>query len=107
MPTKSVPIKLTDGKERVLRFDWDALCRFEEEFGYSVIEVGKRLGVGNISFLDVTRAIWAGLLHMEKPMSIREVRKLLSLDDFFHYLKAIGPAISEAIPEEKGAGKNV
>ena len=107
MATKSVPIKLTDGKERVLRFDWDALCRFEEEFGYSVIEVGKRLGVGNISFLDVTRAIWAGLLHEEKPMSIREVRKLLSLDDFFHYLKAISPAISEAIPEEKGTGKNV
>ena len=107
MATKSVPIKLKDNKERVLRFDWDALCRFEEEFGYSVIEVGKRLGVGNISFLDVTRAVWAGLLHEEKPMSIREVRKLLSLDDFFHYLKAISPAISEAIPEEKAIRKNV
>jgi len=107
MTTKSVPIKLTDGKERVLRFEWEALCRFEEEFGYSIIEVGKRLGVGNISFLDVTRAIWAGLLHEETPMSIREVKKLLSLDDFFHYLKAISLAISEAIPEEKEVGKNV
>ena len=107
MPTKSVPIKLTDGKERVLRFDWDALCRFEEEFGYSVIEVGKRLGMGTINFLDVTRAIWVGLLHEEKPMSLLEVRKLLSVDDFFHYLKAVSPAISEAIPEDKGAGKNV
>jgi len=106
MPTKPVPIKLTDGKERTLRFDWETVCRFEDEFGYSVIEVGKRLGVGNISFLDVTRAIWAGLLHEDNPMALREVRKLLSLDDFFHYLKAISPAISEAIPEEKGTGKN-
>ena len=106
MPTKPVPIKLTDGKERVLRFDWEACCRFEDEFGYSVIEVGKRLGIGTINFLDVTRAIWVGLLHEEKPMSFREVRKLLSLDDFFDYLKAVSPAISEAIPEEKGAGKN-
>lgn len=107
MPTKSVPIKLTDGKERVLRFDWDALCRFEEEFGYSVIEVGRRLGTGEINFLDVTRAIWVGLLHEEKAMPLLEVRKLLSIDDFFHYLKAISPAISEAIPEEKKTGKNV
>ena len=107
MSTKSVPIKLTDGKERVLRFTWDALCRFEEEFGYSVIEVGSRLGSGNISFLDVTRAIWAGLLHEEKPLSLLEVKKLLTLDDFFDYLKAVSPAISEAIPEEKEKGKNV
>jgi hypothetical protein len=107
MPTKPVPIKLTDGKERALRFDWEACCRFEDEFGYSVLEVGKRLGVGTINFLDVTRAIWAGLLHEEKPMSLLEVRKLLSLDDFFHYLKAISPAISEAIPEENATGKNV
>lgn len=106
MSTKPVPIKLTDGKERVLRFEWEALCRFEEEFGYSVLEVGKRLGIGEINFLDVTRAIWAGLLHEENPMAMREVRKLLSLNDFFHYLKAISPAISEAIPEEKETGKN-
>lgn len=105
MPTKPVPIKLTDGKERVLRYDWEALCRFEEAFGYSIIEVGKRLGVGEINFLDATRAIWAGLLHEEKQMSLREVRKLLSLDDFFTYLKALGPAISEAIPEEKESAK--
>ena len=105
MPTKSVPIKLKDGKERVLRFDWEALCRFEEEFGYSVIEIGKRLGSGTINFLDATRAIWVGLLHEEKPMSLREVRALCILDDFFHYLKAIGPAISEAIPTEKETEK--
>ena len=107
MPTKSVPIKLTDGKERVLRFDWDALCRFEEEFRYSVIDVGKRLGIGEVSFLDATRIIWVGLLHEDKPMSFIEVRKLLNLDDFFEYLKAIGEAISEAIPTEKETAKKV
>ena len=105
MPTKSIPIKLSDGKERVLRFDWGALCRFEEEFGYSIIEVGKRISSGVINFLDVTRAIWIGLLHEEKPMSLIEVKKLLSLDDFFLYLKAIGEAITQAIPEEKESGK--
>jgi len=105
MPTKSVPIKLTDGKERVLRLDWEALCRFEEEFGYSIIEIGKRLGSGTINFLDATRAIWTGLLHEEKPMSLPEVRNLLSVDDFFGYLKAIGEAITEAIPSEKGSAK--
>lgn len=107
MPTKSTPIKLTDGKERTLRYDWDSMCRFEEEFGYSIIEVGKRLGSGTINFLDVTRAIWVGLLHEEKPMSLREVKQILSLDDFFDYLKSVGPAISEAIPTEKESGKKV
>ena len=106
MPTKSVPIKLKDGTERVLRLDWEALCRFEEEFGYSVIEIGKRLGLGTINLLDATRAIWAGLLHEEKPMSLQEVRKLCILDDFFDYLKAIGEAITEAIPSEKKSVKN-
>ena len=107
MPTKSVPIKLKDGKERVLRFDWSALCRFEREFGYSVIDVGAKLGTGKVSFVDATNVIWAGLLHEEKPMTLREVEKLLDLDDFFDYLKAIGEAISEAIPEEKETTKNV
>ena len=105
MPTKSTPIKLSDGKERELRFDWGALCRFEREFGFSVIEVGKRLGLGNINFVDATNVIWAGLLHEEKPMSLGAVEKLLDLDDFFLYLKAIGEAITEAIPEEKESEK--
>ena len=107
MPTKSVPIKLTDGKERTLRLDWGAVCRFEEDFGYSVIEVGKRCGTGIINFLDVTRVIWAGLLYEENPMSLIEVKKLCDLDDFFDYLKAISKVISEAIPTEKETGKNV
>lgn len=107
MPTKSTPIKLSDGKERELRFDWGALCRFEEEFGYSIIEVGKRISAGVINFLDATRAIWVGLLHEEKSMALIEVKKLLSLDDFFHYLKALGAAITEAIPEEKESEKKV
>ena len=106
MPTKSIPIKLSDGKERALRFDWSALCRFEREFGFSVIEVGKRLGSGSINFVDATNVIWTGLLHEENPMSLKEVEKLLDLDDFFHYLKTIGEAITGAIPEEKEAGKN-
>lgn len=106
MPTKSVPIKLADGKERVLRFDWSALCRFEREFGYSVIDVATKIGTGKISFLDATNVIWAGLLHEEKPMSLATVEKLLTLDDFFSYLKAIGEAIGEAIPDEKEAVKN-
>ena len=97
MPTKSVPIKLTDGKERVLRF--------EREFGYSVIDVGKKLGESKISFIDATNVIWAGLLHEEKPMSLAEVQELLVVDDFFDYLKAIGEAITEAIPTEKGSTK--
>lgn len=106
MPTKDVPIKLKDGKERVLRFDWGALCRFEREFGYSVIDVGKKLGGGEISFVDATNVIWAGLLHEEKPMSLDEVQGLLNVDDFFDYLKAIGEAITEAIPAEKKSAKN-
>lgn len=106
MPTKSVPIKLKDGKERVLRFDWGALCRFEREFGYSIIDVATKIGTGKISFLDATNVIWAGLLHEEKPMTLRQVEKLLVLDDFFDYLKAIGEAVSEAIPEEKESAKN-
>ena len=107
MPTKSVPIKLTDGKERVLRFDWEALCRFEEEFGYSVLNIATKIGTGAISFLDITRAIWVGLLHEEKPLSFNKIKKLLDNDDFFEYMEAVAKVISEAIPEERGSAKKV
>ena len=107
MSTKSVPIKLTDGKERELRFDWKTLCRFEREFGFSVIEVGKRLGMGTINLVDATNIIWAGLLHEEKQMSLREVEELLTIDDLLIYLKVIGEAITQAIPSEEKPGKNV
>ena len=106
MPTKPVPIKLADGKDRVLRFDWEALCKFEEEFGYSVIDVVKKVSAGSISFLDITRAIWAGLLHEERHLPLIQIKKLLTHTDFFKYLEAVSAAITEAIPEEKGAEKN-
>ncbi len=107
MPTKDVPIKLTDGEERVLRFDWGALCRFEEEFGYSVLSIATKIGTGEISFLDITRAIWVGLLHEEKPLSLNKIKKLLTNDDFFEYMEAVAKVISESIPEEKDSAKKV
>ncbi len=98
MTTKRIPITLKDGKERELLFDWASLCRFEREFGCSVIEVGRKFGVGKVNFLDVTNVIWTALLHEEKPLSLTEVERLCDEKDFFKYLKVIAEVIEEAIP---------
>ena len=99
MTTKIIPITLKDGKERELRLDWSSLCRFEREFGISVIEVGRKFGVGKVNFLDVTNIIWVALLHEEKPLTLPEVEKLCDENEFFVYLKVIAQVIEEAIPE--------
>lgn len=98
MTTKSIPITLKDGKERELRFDWASLCRFEREFGYSIVEVGRRFGSGKISFVDATNVLWAALLHEEKPLTLIEVEELCDEKEFFNYLKIIAKVIEESIP---------
>ncbi len=99
MPTKAIPITLKDGKERELLFDWASLCRFEREFGYSVVEIGRDFGGGNVSFVKVTNVIWAAQLHEEEPLTLVQVESLCDEKDFFSYCKIIAKVIAEAIPE--------
>ncbi len=99
MTTKNIPITLKDGKERELRLDWSSLCRFEREFGFSVVELGRRFATGNVNFVDVTNVLWVALLHEEKPLTLTEVEKLCDEKEFFAYLKVIAEVIEEAIPE--------
>ncbi len=98
MPTKKIPITLKDGKERELRLDWSSLCRFEREFGFSVVEIGRKFGVGKVSFVDVTNVLWAALLHEENPLTLTEVESFCEEKEFFNYLKVIAQVIEEAIP---------
>ena len=98
MTTKRIPITLKDGKERELCLDWASLCRFEREFGCSVIEIGRQFGAGKVKFIDVTNVIWVALLHEENPLTLPEVEKLCEQKDFFKYLKVIAEVIEEAIP---------
>lgn len=109
MPVKSVPIVLSDGKERELRFDYNALVRLEDELGFSVSEIGK-LMAGTGSLKQIRAILWAALSHADKALNVEEVGALIDLAKLGEIAGKIAEAFQGAFPVEeepkKGSGPN-
>ncbi len=58
-------------KPRDVRFTWSSINRFEESYGRSLMEA---MSV-NVGVRLVTHLVWAGLLHDEPSLTIREVER--------------------------------
>jgi hypothetical protein len=82
-----------DGKERVLRYDLNALCLFEE---YMKCSLGEALATQSIR---ATRAvIWAGMLHEDPMVKIEDAGKME-----FGALQEIYQKVVEALSADTGA----
>lgn len=106
---KSISIVLD--KTRNLRFDFNALCVLEEELGVSLTDLGDKL-TGSLRFKDLRAIVWAGLLHEDEGLTLKDVGKLLDPSKLLEVAEAVGKAFSMAFPEpaaedkEKDKAKN-
>lgn len=92
---RSVRIEL-DGKDRYLKFDFNAMSDFEQVTGFSLFQSMQNMGIGTIRAL-----YWAGLKHKDRGLTLERTGKMLSkefengaqLDDL---IKPIMEALEES-----------
>lgn len=67
-------VTITLDVPRQVRFNWQAICRFEEAYGMSFTNA---LVQGSGARL-ITHIVWAGLLHDEPKLTIAQVERRLN-----------------------------
>lgn len=95
------PVKITLDKERSLLFDLNAFAAVEEVYE-SVDKAFEDLEKGKIKALRTL--LWAGLLHEDENLTLKDVGRIVTLADMDKIAPAINEALQAALPKE---AKNV
>lgn len=69
---KPVRVEL-DGKEKQLKYDFNAMADFEAVMGFSLFQAMQNMGIGTIRAL-----YWAGLKHKDKGLTLDRTGKMLT-----------------------------
>lgn len=104
MLKKSVPIVLADGKTHHIRFDYNALCALEDELKISIAEIGAVLS-GPVGLKQIRAILWAGLLHEDDTLIVKDIGTLVDLDKMAELAEAIGNALNVAFGSKKADQK--
>ena len=99
---KVVPITLSDGVERTLKFTLNALAELEDAYG-SVDEAFKKLESNSIK--AVRKILWAGLLHEgDPPLTETEVGNLIDIVYMQELMGTMNEALAQNMPTQEAAG---
>lgn len=91
------------GKERVLAFDVNALCRLKQEQGINLLQPGEQ----DVDDPVVLRAvIWAGFLMEEPTLTVETVGSWITLGNLASVSAAFFRAIHEAVTPQSEAGQD-
>jgi hypothetical protein len=79
-------------KERVIKFDLNALIDVEESLGFSLAELGEKMSIKAMRTL-----LTAGLRHEDEELTERQVGSLITMDN----MKEVQEALSVAMGDVK------
>ncbi len=99
VPTGSVTLS---GKEYTLRLDLNALSDFETMTGKSVLRGGLQ-DIANLELSDVRALLWAMMVQDNESLTMRDVGRLISLDDIAPLSETIQTMIINAMPDAAAA----
>jgi hypothetical protein len=105
MTKKTVPIVLSDGKTRHLRFDFNALIALEETLGISIANL-KDAMAGPGMLKAVRGILWAGLIHEDEALTLRAAGELIDAAKINEISAAVMDALSTAFGTAEGEPKN-
>ena len=91
---KLVPIMLD--KERHLKYDLNAFIELEEAYG-SIEQALNNLSSGKLK--AVRALLWAGLIHEDETLTMKEVGSLMRFENMEEIAKKINEALVDALPE--------
>ena len=96
-------IELMLDKKRKLVFDFNAICRLEEETGKNAL-AGDTWS--NLTASDVRALLWGALLRDDPELSLSKVGELITFNNLPQITEAIQKAFeAAAVPEESSAKK--
>jgi hypothetical protein len=101
---KDSDIKLTiGGKERVLRFDLNAVAELEEKIGTMEV-VDAQLRQGKMKIFRTY--LWAGLIHAEPELTEKEVGSWLTLDEISKLVETLNTKTNIIDEDKEDTPKN-
>lgn len=97
---KDTSITLSDGVERHLKFDLNALAEIEDKFG--TVDAGfEELDKGSIK--AVRFILWAGLVHEDESLTEQRVGSLIDIQYLQSIMQSMGDAMQKDMPESANA----
>lgn len=105
MKAKDVKLTLSDGVERTLKYDLNAMAEMEDRYG-TVEDAFKALDTNSIK--AVRFILWAGLIHEDESLTERQVGSLIDMNYLKELMSTLGDAFNADLPvEEKAIEGNV
>lgn len=96
--SKDIKITLSDGVERTIKFDLNAMAELEDKYG-SVDEAFAQLDNNSIKALRFI--LWAGLVHEDENLTERKVGSLIDVRFMQNIIGTLGEAFEADMPVEK------
>lgn len=101
MLDKGVEVNLD--KTRYMRFDLNALCDLQEEYG-DVIEVFSN-GLQNQDFKVIRKLLHVSLLDDDPELDERAVGRMISMNNLQEVIELLTKALSDSVPQEEDEKK--
>ena len=93
--SKDIKITLSDGVERTIKFDLNAMAELEDRYG-SVDAAFKKLDENSIKALRFV--LWAGLIHEDPNLTEQKVGSLIDMRYMTEMLETLGDAFTADMP---------
>jgi len=94
------------GQIRALRYEMNALPELEGVLKLTLAEIGVRFKKGKVGTREVRALVWAGLLHADEDLSLRQVGDWLTEADFLKdsatrdkIMERVFEALAESFPD--------
>jgi len=97
------------GRDRRLRFDANALAAVEEVLGkplHELFPAGEEgAAAKQLGFREMRALLWAGLLHEEERLNLRQAGELLDLERLEEIMGRVTEAVELAFPQTQLQGE--
>ena len=94
------------GKAWALRYDMNALAELEGALHFTMAEIGARFKRGRVGTREIRALVWAGVLHEDEDVTIRQVGNWLTEAGFLEdtktrdsLLEQVLEALKKSYPE--------
>lgn len=98
---EDIKITLSDGVERTIKFDLNAMAALEEIYG-SVDKAFEELDKNSIKALRCV--LWAGLMHEDENLTEKQVGSLIDIRLMNEIVTSLGSAFEADMPNAESAG---
>lgn len=100
---KDVKLTLSDGVERTVKFDLNALAELEDRYG-TVDAAFEALDSNSIK--AVRFVLWAGLVHEDSELTEQKVGSLIDIKYLQELMGTLGEAMASDLPSDEQSEVN-